>query len=295
MDVVEAMIMTVGCIGCLTNGFAIYILLNLQKKFTATNLLILNQSAIDFLTSLSAIAFNLEKGENLPKQSNVLAELVCKIWSSGYLFWAFLHSSTYNLLVLTFDRYFAVMYPLKYNIFKEKIKSKVFLVSIPWITAFVVLLLWLLIHRIDEQACYTNWPSLTYQKFYGILIFTSMLIIPISVIFFVYFKIFRTLKNRVGEDSSLVSAAVVSRRLNIIKTMAIVCFTYVVCWTPNRVLVLIFVISEGNVEAFDFELIFIITTGLTMVNSCINPIIYTFKYNDFKECVHKKFKKCLCK
>ncbi|XP_033116859.1 uncharacterized protein LOC117116866 [Anneissia japonica] len=53
-------------------------------------------------------------------ESTSAAEFVCKFWSSKYIFWSSIFSSTANLVVLSFDRYLAVMCPLKYNLFKEK-------------------------------------------------------------------------------------------------------------------------------------------------------------------------------
>ncbi|XP_071943686.1 galanin receptor 2b-like [Antedon mediterranea] len=273
----------IGSIGCSTNGFAIFILIHL--KFTTTNRLILNQCIIDFLTSLMSLCLFLDENitTRLP-ESTLAADFICKIWSSKYFFWSSTFTSTANLVVLTFDRYFAVIYPLKYNIIKEKAATKVILLLIPWLSGFGFIILWLAAHTVEEGTCVQKWPSAAYQKMFGLLNGVYILVIPISVMIFVYFKIFRALRSQVGEVSSVVSSTSAARRLNIIKTMAIVSVTYVICWTPNQVAFINFTLGGE----FDFDgPVYYVTVAMSLVNICINPVIYTFKYNDFKAGVRK--------
>ncbi|XP_033116927.1 histamine H2 receptor-like [Anneissia japonica] len=270
----------VGAIGCSTNGFAIFILFHLQNRFSTTNLLIFNQCIIDFVTSLVSLCLFLDPDvmTRLP-ESITAAEFVCKIWSSKYIFWSSIFSSTANLVVLTLDRYFAVMYPLKYKILKEKVRMKVLFLLIPWICGFGFVLLWLAAHTVKDGVCIQSWPSVEYQKVFGLLTGTYILIIPCSVMFFVYFNIFRVLQHRPGNDLSAASANAAARRLNIIKTMVVVSVTYVICWTPNQIAFINFTLGGK----FNFNgTLYYITVAMSLCNICINPIIYTFKYHDFR-------------
>ncbi|XP_033127368.1 histamine H2 receptor-like isoform X2 [Anneissia japonica] len=217
-------------------------------------------------------------------ESNVAAEFICKFWSSKYIFWSTTYGSTANLVVLTFDRYFAVIYHLKYNIFKEKLRMKVLLLLIPWICGFGFIFMWLMVHTVKNGECIQIWPSVGYQKTFGLLCGVYILVIPISVMLFVYFNIFRALRRRVGDGSSAVSDNSAARRLNIIKTMLIVGVTYVICWTPNEMVFINFTLGG----AFYFNgPSYYITVALALCNICINPIIYTFKYQDFQKGMQK--------
>ncbi|XP_033127476.1 histamine H2 receptor-like [Anneissia japonica] len=285
MDTTILIYSIVGTIGCSTNGFAIFILFQLQNRFSTTNLLITNQCIIDFVTSLMSLCLFLDPNimTHLP-ESKAAAEFVCKFWSSKYIFWSSTFTSTANLVVLTVDRYFAVMHPLKYNMLKEKVRMKVLFLLIPWMCGFGFILLWLAAHTVKDGVCIQSWPSVEYQKAFGLLNGVYILVIPISVMVFVYFNIFRALRQRVGNDSSAVSANSAARRLNIVKTMLIVSVTYVICWTPNQIAFINFTLGGE----FDFNgPVYYITVAMSLVNICINPIIYTFKYNDFRVGVRK--------
>ncbi|XP_033105293.1 neuropeptides B/W receptor type 2-like [Anneissia japonica] len=285
MDTTKVIYSTVGAVGCSTNGFAIFILLHLQNRFSTTNLLILNQCIIDLLSSLMALCLFLDADvmTRLP-ESNAAAEFVCKFWSSKYIFWSCTYSSTANLVVLTFDRYFAVMFAVKYNIIKEKIWIKVLLLVIPWTCGFAFLGFWSAIHTVSDGVCIQIWPSVEYQKAFGLMTGVYILVIPVSVMLIVYLTILRALRNRVGDGSSAVSASSAARRMNIIKTMVIVSVTYVICWTPNQIAFVNFTLGGG----LDInEPVYYTVVAMSLCNICINPIIYTFKYNDFKVGVRK--------
>ncbi|XP_033116860.1 allatostatin-A receptor-like [Anneissia japonica] len=267
----------VGAIGCSTNGFAIFIIFNLQNRYSTTNLLISNQCIIDFFASLTSLCIFLDPHlmTRLP-ESNVASLFVCKFWSSKYIFWSTTYASTTNLLVLTVDRYFAVTHPLKYNILKEKARIKVLLLTIPWVCGFGFICQWLFSYSVKNKKCIQNWPSVGYHKAFACLCFVYILIIPIIVILFVYFNIFRTLQKRVADGSSMENASSTARRLNIVKTMMIVGVTYVICWAPTEICYIYFTF-DGDID-FNSPIHYI-TVAMSL---CINPIIYTFKYNDFR-------------
>ncbi|XP_033116862.1 allatostatin-A receptor-like [Anneissia japonica] len=284
MDVTTLIYSIIGTFGCSTNGFAIFILFRLQNRFSTTTLLISNQCIIDFFASLTSLCLFLdpELMTRLP-ESNIAADFVCKVWSSKYIFWSCTYASTANLVVLTFDRYFVVMYPVNYNLTKERFNMKVLLLLIPWICGFGFIIQWLMVHNVKDGECIRTWSSVGYEKAFTLLCGVYILVIPISVMLFVYVNIYRALR-RDGDGCSAVSANRAARRLNIIKTMLIVSVTYVICWSPNEICYIYFTLGGE----FNFTgPVYYIGVAMSLCNICINPIIYTFKYNDFKVGVEK--------
>ncbi|XP_054773418.2 sphingosine 1-phosphate receptor 3-like [Lytechinus pictus] len=73
----------------------------------------------------------------------------------------------------------------------------------------------------------------------------------------------------------------------IIKMMLVVIIAYVACWTPNRLLFLLtrLLRIRTEVKSQISEAFFI----LAAVNSSINPIIYSIRYEDFRKAVKELF------
>ena len=78
-------------------------------------------------------------------------------------------------------------------------------------------------------------------------------------------------------------------RTNTIKTLLIVGCCYIVCWSPNQFLYLVYNFGyeiDWNSTFFHFTVVMI------FANSMVNPFIYVFKYRDYQIAM----KKCLlCK
>ncbi|XP_071963305.1 kappa-type opioid receptor-like [Antedon mediterranea] len=275
----------VSSFGCLINGFAIFIILHLKNWKSSTNLLIFHQSIIDLVTSLLSLCLFLDPKimTHLPN-SEFGADLICKIWSSKYLFWSSIYASTGNLVVLTIDRYISVIHPVKYGILKEKARKKLLLILlIPWICGFGIQMLWLIAHTVKDGKCTLTWPKNGVKEATGILAFVYILLIPITTMIFVYVKIFRLLRRPVGED---LSSALSDKQISIIKTLVVVSVIYAICWIPDIIAFMISTLS-GKIHATGKAIY--ITTFITLINMCVNPIIYTFQYNDFKEGVQRYF------
>ena len=66
---------------------------------------------------------------------------------------------------------------------------------------------------------------------------------------------------------------------NILKTMVLVAITFVLCWGPNQIAYLLY---NVGVKINPYTWYYQLTKVLMNVNCCINPIIYTWKYRDFK-------------
>ncbi|XP_071953173.1 galanin receptor 2b-like [Antedon mediterranea] len=283
MAAINAVLYSVfGCLGLFTNGFAIFILLRLQNRFNSPIILILNHCVVDFLTSFFSIIQFVDIFTTPLPESPALAIIVC----SKYFFWSCIFTSSGNLLVITIDRYCSVIYPLKYNKVKNYKTVKGAALVIPWICGFTFMLYWLLIHKIEDGVCIQKWPSVQYQKLFGFLNFLYIELIPLIIMLFVYIRIFISLKTRVGETSTARNEANTARRMNIIKTMMIASITYMVCWTPGQTSYLYF--TFGGYLDFDGVPYYIVVV-FTLLNSCVNPIIYTFKYKDFQKGLKETF------
>jgi len=49
-------------------------------------------------------------------RNSIYDQFVCRAWLTRVPLWALLNTSTYGILITAFERYFAVIYPMWYNV-----------------------------------------------------------------------------------------------------------------------------------------------------------------------------------
>jgi len=83
----------------------------------AINILIVNQSIIDICASffmLLTAVFEVD-GTRLSPNS-IYDQFVCRVWLTRLPLWALMATTTYGILMIAFERYFAVIYPVWYSV-----------------------------------------------------------------------------------------------------------------------------------------------------------------------------------
>ena len=73
---------------------------------------------------------------------------------------------------------------------------------------------------------------------------------------------------------------------NVIKTLAIVTACYFICWMPNKLYVILYMMGQITTFGHGYQT----TVILMFINICINPIIYIAKYDAFKTGVAMLFR-----
>ena len=291
--------LSIGVIGVLGNSFAVIVLCSsktLRRKLT--NMFIINQSVIDCVASLLLMAsadarLNINQGH-----SGILGQLYCRIWANRLLVWSMFMSSTYNLLAVTMERYMEIVYPLKHRI-----------ICTPERTHFVIFLVWLIgpAYNIPltfptsaaiDGACFNMvvWPNEKVRQFCGILTALVEFILPLLLMIYAYSKMAIGLRTKIHPDRSNEVSFTEQQRLvrmerarkGIIKTLALVTVSFVLCWSWNQMF--FFLYNVGYNVRFD-HWFYAFTIYAAFANSFINPFIYAFQFKQFQ----KQARKLLCK
>ena len=289
-----------GAIGIVGNGLVLLTILRFRELRTITNVFIINQSVIDMTSSIFLIALFVVPNPDVPKQP-ALAGLVCSLWNSRYIFWASVISSTFNLVVVTIERYLAVVYPAFYRN-KMSYRRAAALTIAPWLLGFGYETYWAVVNQYSNGKCVVRYKSPLVQAIIGCVTFILTYLLPIAIMTAVYIKIIRTLHMRLGSsrarraraggnhagNTSRVDATYHEKaRNNVIKTLIVVCITYAICWTPNQIVYLLYNLGGS----LDFNsMMFFVTVYLAFFNICINPFIYAFKYRKFQAGLRKLFR-----
>ena len=142
-----------------------------------------------------------------------------------------------------------------------------------------------------------------YQKAYIVVLFVGIFCLPLCVMSFAYFSIYKAAiaqivkmdsvkLSKFGEEKLIKHQAIERRKrffkeLRITKTLALIVFLFVFCWSPFLVVTLI--------EAFDTSYpipveVQAVIVWLPYVLSCVNPWLYTGMNRDFRHA----FKKLYC-
>jgi magnesium-transporting ATPase (P-type) len=150
-----------------------------------------------------------------------------------------------------------------------------------------------------DGTCTANseWPSLAVQRAVGLLTIVLQFIIPILIITFAYISIVITLHRTIGAKNDARKSEnpmdatrdnqMKRARMNVIKILLMVVISFTLCWLPNQVMYTMYncgidIDFTGTLYHFNVIAVFL--------NCCINPLIYAFRFDQFKK---ELFKQCL--
>ncbi|XP_022109703.1 bombesin receptor subtype-3-like [Acanthaster planci] len=275
---------------------------------TRTNAFIFNQAVIDLLGSV-VILMQTDVPLPDPLPDNAAGWIWCHIWISNFMIIIFYVPSTFNLLALTLERYFAIVYPYKYQItFATNPRLKVGVtMACCWILGVAIKSYTILIvEKTADGKCVSR--PISGSTVIGILTVFLQYIIPAAVMLFAYIHTSVELKRqaaRVGPVMTMgcsvssadrpvsnaapqenLTASLLRARRNVFKTLLVVFATFLVCWSPNQILFLMFNLG-WKVKFSDWH--FLLTLALVATNSCVNPFIYALKYQQFRNGVRQAF------
>ena len=284
----------VGLLGIFGNALVCLVIYKTTAMHTKTNAFIANQAIIDFLGSVTLLlSSNVPVPDPLPP--DVSGEIICRLWNSDFFLWAFLTSSTINLVFLTFERYFAIVFPFKYTRFYGPNVVTVMMTA-SWLMGFGSSSYNIFFYANLNGTCTSlNVPG---SQAVGVMIFFLQYAIPVVAILLAYIHITVVLKRgaaQIGPQPTHMASqpavesagdSLLRARRNTFKTLLIVFITYVFCWTLNAVI--FFMFNFGY--QLDFEgPVYIVSVALVAFNSCANPIIYAVKYRQFRQGLAKMF------
>ncbi|KAK2141605.1 hypothetical protein LSH36_1070g00029 [Paralvinella palmiformis] len=280
----------VGALGMIGNAIvAVVIMSSSRMRRATTNVLITNQSAIDFLASFFIIMCTFIRDISRI-ESFIGRETFCRLWADNLPMWSMFVSSTYNLVCITMERYSGIVYPMRHSRTCSRFRSR-FAIAFAWFIGPTYNLSYMAVsspYKNGECTAYSDWPSPEIQRAVGLLTITLQFFLPILIIAFAYIRIVVILRRGVTTKGSSKNSnpqdarrdkRMKRARTNVIKTLVMVAMSFVLCWSPNQ---FFFLVYNIGVE-LDFNGTFYHFTVIAVfLNSCINPFIYAFQYDQFK-------------
>ena len=224
--------------------------------------------------------------------------LYCHLWVTQMPIWSCFVLSTFNLVVLTLERYFSVVYPIKHKMVCTRNKVIASIVIL-WILAPVYQIAMNSpgVKILGDYCSVFAWSSERVQQAKGIFGSIVEYFLPLFLLMFCYGRMLCALRVRVAPTGNPKQPPAAAKnttqargKRNVIKMMTIVAVAYILCTSWNQWWYLLYNLKlvpadSYTTDYYDFSVI-------AMFSNCfINPFIYAAKYDEFKNGVKKIFGK----
>ncbi|XP_067824700.1 proteinase-activated receptor 3-like [Heptranchias perlo] len=260
-------------IGLPANGLALLVLVTKVQRMPST-IFLMNLATADLLLIL-VLPFKIHY--HFLGNDWLFGEGLCRTMT------AFFYGNMYcSILLLTFisiDRYFALVHPF----FSKRFRDNTFAVgacSVIWALVVLSVLPFLLqrqtypIQDLNITTCHDALPGKVdsgYFFYYFVCLVVFEFLIPSLVTIFCYVSIIRALMVSEQQFGQAV------------KTMVLVLIVYVVCFTPSNIILLIHHSEHHLTHSSDLYFYYMICLALSTFNNCIDPFIYYYISEEFRD------------
>uniref|UniRef100_A0A3B4XVB7 Formyl peptide receptor 1 n=1 Tax=Seriola lalandi dorsalis TaxID=1841481 RepID=A0A3B4XVB7_SERLL len=273
------------------NGVVIWVT-GFKMKKTVNTVWFLNLAVADFLftaflplkVTYTAIDFHWPFGNFMCKVNSTLTSLN-------------MFASVYILVVISVDRCVSVVWPVWAQNHRNIHKASYVCLGV-WVLALILSAPYFvfkdtLTYSDNTTRCFNNFTlsddSETGQFRYQAVAITNFLlglVVPFTVIFSCYAVIIHRLRR---------NRTLASKSSRPFKIIAAVITTFFLCWAPFHIMRLIELDHHTRSKTFGHVLSIglPITINLAFLNSCLNPLLYVFMGQNFKDIVRKSILKIL--
>ncbi|KAM9810656.1 chemokine-like receptor 1 [Neosynchiropus ocellatus] len=213
---------------------------------------------------------------NTAMENWVFGLFMCKFVS--FVLFLNMFSSIFLLVVISIDRCISVVHPVWAQNHRTVNKASV-VVVLSWVLAIALSLPSVLFRDsqsyIERTICFNKYPDVNTHKAVAYGRFLAGFAAPFTIIVVCYSIIISKLRtNRMTKSSKP------------FKVMTALVATFFICWLPYHV----FVLLELQKEHHNHDVLthgLAIAVALAAANSFLNPVLYVFMGNDFKQKVRR--------
>ena len=256
------------------NGFVIFLVCSKRHLRTKTNAFVVSLAVADFVVGMITVPsyFFCSLATECPQSSK---EGLIVIFVRTFI----ICSSGTNLVGLVFERYVAVVKPLKYLTFMKR-RRVIQMVLTSWGIPFLftLTLVSIKLSAIDRARTIRGYLYLLFE-----IILCVILIFFLASMFFALYSRDRTLAKQLRFNQP-VARAKTQNKASAVKWVALVTCVFLSCYGIMMRCSLLFLTGQ-SCNDFHYKI------PLQVINSGINPIAYAF----FKRDIKREFKTLLCR
>ena len=211
-----------------------------------------------------------------------VGDFLCRFVTGGNLMWTGGAASVFTLVAIAFERrHTSRPYRIRPKLSKSKLRV---LVLSSWVFACLLNLPLFFIMSYDDQSnfCTENWSNSLFPKIYGIIWFSVVGAIPISIMAVLYSKVVYHLWVKRSIARLHRRAILIPRKAT--KMAITLTVIYSICWLPNLIL---YILAFNISDAVYGSPLYRWTVVLTCLNSTVNPFVYTLQSRRFRASVKR--------
>ena len=268
-------------INLIGNILVCLVMITIPQLRTPMNCLLVNLAISDILVALFQ-STDLLFWYGVSHPTGVAGDYLCKFLTGKLLVWMGSVSSVFSLVAVAFERYYAIVHPLRNRgKFSRKILNWILLIC--WLLSFLFNIPLVIVRYYNKNnketgyVCISKWPNMSLAVAYNVAWLVFIGIIPIITMSFLYGKIAKALW-RPSTVLNAESTARLKAKKRVTKMLIFLTVFYAICWMPNLVLnVVMYYYTSTEVVSYGY----FITELLVLVNSSINPFVYSIQSHQF--------------
>ncbi|XP_035217876.1 tachykinin-like peptides receptor 99D [Stegodyphus dumicola] len=272
----------VSLVAVIGNACVLWVVASRRRMRTVTNYFISNLALADIVIGLFAVPFQFQAAL---LQKWLLPAFLCAF--CPFVQVLSVNVSVFTLTAIAFDRYRAVLHPLKRR-GTSKLSAKLTILGI-WLVGAIAAAPYVAAFRVTSvfnpetgdytrPFCTNTRISPTVWGIYNYLLATLQYALPLCLISFAYGRMALRLRGNGGFIKAPRDEVILKNKKKVIKMLAIVVALFAVCWLPFQTYnVLQEVLPQINEYKY-INVIWFSAHWLAMSNSCYNPFIYAI-YN----------------
>ncbi|XP_007667551.1 B1 bradykinin receptor [Ornithorhynchus anatinus] len=278
--------------GLVGNIFVLSVFLLHKNRLTVAEIYLANLAAADliFVISLPIWAKTIKNKFNW-----IFGESGCR--GINGLIKANLFTSIFLVVAISLDRYWALVHTITSRRKRSRRRAQI-ICAVIWFAGGLLSIPTMVFRSVKHlpdlnvSACILDFPSPSWNNYKIIFLSVLGFVLPLLAIVFFNYQIITSLWGR--EDSKLKRSGEPkdSKATTLILTLVVI---FLLCWTPYHLLSFFDFLFSKNVLKGCFWEDFIdlgiqLSTFLSFINSCLNPIIYVFVGKFFRAKVWEIYK-----
>ena len=229
---------------------------------------------------------------------STLGEALCKMHS--FLAGVSMLVSVQSLVLLTVDRFRAVVLPLRLRLISRKLC--LYLIIGTWILAVAFESPYLFAYKLVEDPegmqCVRQWEEAFEEEssypIYVVVVIILFFCIPFVLLVILYSIILMNLKEQVhpGEPSANTKQQRTRRNRKVLKMAIAIVVVFFICWIPVYTNVVIVYFVPEIRSSCSFNLYYIFTYFMSIANCAVNPIICLIFSSNYRKALKRLVNCC---